>query len=162
MITREQLVTQSVQDFLRAGFIALDYGATVVEVRDAFPTEEMDSQLTRNQVAVGYQFDDGGRPIECGSTFVRMVHTVEFFTFALTAEAGENVATVIRQILRSDSDRIPLKNYAAVGAPVIDYLLLDYTTPIKVERMVAADPRPWEEHLWMTRARVADEYDPAA
>jgi hypothetical protein len=82
VITREQMVAQSAQDFIAESLVAAGYGPTVVKVREAFPTiEERMTPLTVTQVALGFNFDDGGKKVELGSDLTLRVYNIEFWVF---------------------------------------------------------------------------------
>lgn len=162
MITREQQVAQSVQDFVREALVAAGYGPSLVKIRDAFPTlEERSQPLTVTTVALGFNFDDGGRKIELGSDLTLRSYTITFWTFGLTGEQGENVATTIRAILEDSGYLIPLKDIGTAGQPVIDQLEIPDDRGIQVTRQAAVDPRPWDTYVWTTIVKVEDTYYPS-
>jgi hypothetical protein len=157
-VTREASVQQSVQDFigdtLRAKGYPLD---TEIVMRDAFEQSEFsDGTIDHEYVALGYNFDDGGRPIEAGSNLRQYRHTIEVFVIATTAARGSNLAYAIRDALEG-AERIPLKDVSQAGHPVIDVVLVD---PVSAERQAIPDPDPWEEFVWLLRVPIIDEYDP--
>lgn len=159
VLGRDAMVTQSLQDYLRVGlFTDRGFSEAQVGLKDAFPTNDtLGGVLDKNYIAAGFNFDDGGEPIETGSNLMRRTVTVEFFTFALNAEFGEMLADTIRAIIQPGP--IPLKDVEAIGQPVIDYLELLPRGAVTVARVPVRDPRPWEEFLWLTKVKVWDEYD---
>jgi hypothetical protein len=156
MIAREDIIEQSIFDYVKTGLVTSGYEESLVIVRDAFPSpEERSTTLRTTTVAIGFNFDDGGSQAELGSELIVYVHNVEFWTFGITPKLGRNVAGVIRHILRQD-DGVPLKDYGAVGSPVIDRLqLLDR---VVVQRQINAAPRAWDMNVWTTMARFEDYY----
>lgn len=163
MITREDRVEQSVQDFVKGHLVEKGYGPDKVKVRDAFPTMEERSQpLTMTNVAIGFNFDDGGRKLELGSDLTLRTYTIEFWTFGITQTYGRNVANVIRAILEEGEYLIPLKDIGVEGQPVIDQLVVMDERGIAVTRQLAHDPRPWDMNVWTTTLKVEDTYSPSA
>lgn len=162
MIAREQMVTQSVQDYVRDGLTSRSYAADDVEILDSFPYRQLNTELRKTYVAAGFNFDDGGTPAEMGSDLIRRTYTIELFVFGLDETWGENVAQIVRGVLLQDNDLIPLKDYDQAGAPVIDQMEILLPGGVRVERVAVRDPKPWEENLWLVRAKVTDEYDAGA
>jgi hypothetical protein len=161
MVTREDQVEQSVQDYVKAGLIDNGYGTDKVKVRDAFPSaDERASELTITTVAVGFNFDDGGRHIELGSDLTQRLYTIEFWTFGISPVYGRNVANVIRAVLEGGDYLIPLKAIEQAGQPVIDQLVIPDDRGISVTRQIARDPRSWDRFVWTTIRKVEDIYFP--
>jgi hypothetical protein len=162
MITREDQIEQSVQNFVKAGLIAAGYGTDLVKVRDAFPTlEERATPMDVTNVAVGFNFDDGGRSIELGSDLKLRVYTVEFWTFGMTPQLGRNVANVIKTILEDNGYLVPLQDVGTAGHPVIDQLVIPDDRGITVARQINNDPRPWDMNVWTTIVKLEDTYYPS-
>lgn len=162
MITREDAVTQSAQDFVQDGLVTLGYTSGKVLMRDAFPTpNERATELSITTVATGFSFDDGGRPAEMGSDLLLRVCTIEFWVFGTTPEYGSNVAHVIRRLFEEDY-RLPLKDIRDLEKPVIDYLTVFEPRGIIVQRQIANDPRPWDMNVWTTMVKLEDYYSPSA
>lgn len=161
MVTREQCVVQSSQDFIADGLVARGYGDDLVHVRDAFPSvTERATELTQTNVALGFTFDDGGTRIELGSDLTLRTYTVEFWVFGLTPEEGENVSSVIRIIAESEG-MIPLKDISDPTKPVVDQLLLAGNRPVVVSRQIAHDPANWDRFVWTTTVKLEDIYTPS-
>jgi hypothetical protein len=161
VITREDQVEQSVSDYVREQLVAFGYPEDKVHVREAFPSpEERGKELTQTVVAVGFNFDDGGRRIEMGSTLTQRVYNIEFWTFGINQNYGRNVANVIRAILEGNDFLIPLKAIEQEGQPVIDKLIIQDFRGIQVQRQVAHEPRPWDRHVFTTTVKVEDTYFP--
>lgn len=153
---------QSSQNFVRGRLTTLGYGVNKVFMRDAFPTaDERAQELTVTTVATGYSFDDGGRSAELGSDLLIRVYSIEFWTFGVTPEFGQNVAHVIREIFEEDF-LMPLYDIREVGDPEIDKLQVVEPRGIIVTRQIANDPRPWDMNVWTTTVKVEDYYSPAA
>ncbi len=162
MITREDAVTQSAQDFVQGGLIALGYTGDKVFMRDAFPSlNERASELTVTTVATGFNFDDGGRSAELGSDLLLRVYAIEFWVFGTTPEYGQNVSHVIRRLFEQDY-LMPLKDIRDQAKPVIDQLTVLQPRGVIVQRQIANDPRPWDMNVWTTTVRLEDYYSPSA
>lgn len=162
MITREQAVTQSVQNFIQDGLVALGYTSDKVFMRDAFPTpDERASELVKTTVATGFNFDDGGTRAELGSDLLLRVYTIEFWTFGTTPEYGQNVAHAIRRLLE-DEYMVPLQDIREVDNPVIDKLQVLEPRGVLVAHQINPDPRPWDANVWTTTVKVEDYYSPSA
>lgn len=169
MITREDQIEQSVQNFLRAGLVEAEYTDEKVGVRDAFPTTgERSTALTKTQVCLGFNFDDGGQPVEMGSDLTKRTYTVEFWVFGVSQNYGRNVANVIRTILEK-AGMVPLIDLEAVAeaedpetVEPIDQILLAPSRAVTVNRQVNPDPRPWDKHVWTVTLKLEDTYSPSA
>lgn len=156
MISREDIIEQSVFDYVKDGLRNGGYDENLVAVRDAFPTpNERSSTLAQTTVAIGFNFDDGGAQAELGSELIVYLHNVEFWTFGTTPKLGRNVAGVIRHILRSEGG-VPLRDYGAAGIPVIDKLQL--ADRVVVQRQVNAAPLAWDMNVWTTMAKFEDYF----
>lgn len=157
MILREDMVEQSVQDFVRLKLADFNYDGDNINIRDAFPTPEERSQpLTQTQLAVGFNFDDGGRPAELGSNLTRFVHTIQFWVFALRPRMGKNLANSIKQIVWAEG-MLPLKDISQDAQPVIDSLTI---LRAQVAHQISQSPRPWDQNVWTVAVQVEDTYYP--
>jgi hypothetical protein len=157
-VAREQSVGQSVQDFIRQALTERGFPMAEIEMKDAFANRDFgDDPVTKEYVALGFTFDDGGVQIELGSNLRRYNHQVEVFVIATSATKGEAIGYGIRDALES-AERIPLKDVSQAGRPIIDVLMVE---PVRVERAPVPDPAPWEEFVWVLRIPIIDEYDPA-
>lgn len=160
MISREDSITQSVQDHLRSVlYDQFNYPEAKVEIVDGFDARLFDEKfgdtgLDKTYIATAYQFDNGGRPLELGSTLTEMLHTIDFLVLGHTPTWGRNVAHVVKQALMTDEGTIPLKNYEVAGAPVIDQLPIE---EVSTQREFTFEPRPWNAFAWTTRLRITDE-----
>lgn len=163
MISREDLIAQSVQTHVRSELFGAtyNYDTTKVEIVDGYEDSLFNEQygsdaLDKTYIAVAFQFDNGGRPLEVGSSLRQFLHTIDFLVFGKSPSWGRNVAYITKQILLTDSETIPLLDYnvSTDPRPEIDRLVIDSCI---TERQQIFDPRPWQLHSWRTRLRVLDE-----
>lgn len=152
-ITREDLVSQSVMDHAVAGIAARGYPSDQVAFLESFPYT-VPGALTKNLVATGFDFDDGGEQAELGSGLKRRVYTIEFFVFGMTNTYARNLANALKFTLEGDG-RIALKDVGQAGTPIIDYLIVE---GVSTHRQVVSDPEPWQEFIYTTTVHVHDEY----
>lgn len=161
MIVREAKIKQSVQTFIEDQLAAQGYDATHLDVREEFPTEdERASQLEKTQVAIGWDFDTGGRQVELGSNLRLYIHTFNCWVFGTTPEYGESVASMVRLVVEANEWLIPLIDIEVDGDPVIDMLVVPDSLPPSIQRQYHRDPRPWDRNVWMTTVKVEDYFDP--
>jgi hypothetical protein len=154
-VTREELVEQSVSDYLREQiFTVRGYPASRVELRDAFVEAQFDGPLDKNYLALGFNFDDGGTPAELGSDLIFRTYTIEVWVIGISSQEGRNLANAVRDSMEAEG-RVPLKNVAVAGAPIIDYLIVD---PVRAQRQPVPNPKPWQEFLYIVSVPVIDEY----
>lgn len=158
-IPREVCVEQSITDFVRTAlFGEADYDASDVELLDAFPSDERrGTALDKTYVAVGFTYDEGGMPAECGSSLTRRPYNIEFFIFGHTMEWGRNVALTVKSILDTEFRAISLKDYNQSGTPEIDKILVEN---VRSAKQIIEDPLPWEAYVWTVTVIVVDEYQP--
>jgi hypothetical protein len=115
VIPREQLVEQSVTDYVReAIFGEYDYPTDKVELVESFDFSQSREGLTKNIIALGFSFDDGGTQAELGSALTTRVHTIEFFAFGLTNTWARNLANAVKHVMERDG-RVPLRDYTRPG-----------------------------------------------
>jgi hypothetical protein len=159
VIPREEKIQQSVQKFVSdLLFDTWDYPHDEVEVLDEFPEGRFTGALDRNYVAFGYAFDDGGAQGELGSTLRRREHTIEVYVFATTDLWGRNLANAVKRAAETDGV-IPLLDFGEGDSPEqIDALVV---MTVRASHVPVREPRPWEEHIWLTRIQVEDYYDAA-
>lgn len=157
MISREDLIAQSVYDYVSAGLLARDYPATRVEMLESFPYTRNDAQLTHTLVATGFDFDDDGAAAEMGSDLKVRVYTIQFYVFGLNNTEGRNVANVVKFIVDSANDDggVPLMDYGQVPPAEIDRLEV---LGVSADRQIISDPEPWQENVWATVAKIQDTY----
>lgn len=155
LIPREQLIEQSVTDYVRTAiFTEFGYSPDKVELVESFDYNQIREGLTKNVVTLGFSFDDGGTQAELGSDLTTRVHTIEFFAFGLTNTWARNLAQVVKHVLERDQ-RIPLYDYSDAAKPLIDYLL---PHAARAARQPIADPEPWEQYVWTTTVQLEDTY----
>lgn len=161
MVTREDMIEQTVSDLAQAKLTQYSYIPNVVDLREAFPTsEERATEMAKTQVAIGFNFDDGGIPAELGSDLCRYTHTIEFWTFGLESEEGRNVANFLKEVFRSNMV-FPLKDVGSAGQPTVGFLEIPDARSIAVARQISANPFPWDRHVFTTTVKVEDLYAPA-
>lgn len=153
MITREQLVTESVQRYAEANLRAHGYIPGEVTMLEAFPYSYV-GELTTNLVATGFDFDNEGDQAELGSDLKTRLYTVQFFVFGKTQTWAKNIAHAIKFALDAEPT-IPLLDIGVAGRPEIDRLVL---VGVSAERQLFTDPDPFQQHVWSTTARVEDTY----
>jgi hypothetical protein len=155
VISREDMVTQSVQDYVRAALVARGYELPgMVRLLDSFPYERREEGLDCQLVALGFDFDDEGEQAELGSDLMRRSYTIELFVFGTTNTWARNLANVMKFAVQNEGT-IPLKDVSQPGAPVIDRLEV---LGASAERQVIRDPQPWQQYVWTTVIRVQDVY----
>lgn len=156
-VTREVKVETSVQAFAKVGLEAEGWGDDKVKYLEEFPFDEFEGAIDRyNFVAFGFSFDDGGQPAELGSNLRRRIYTLEFFVLGTDEMNAKSLANELKFTCDVDV-RIPLLDVGEPDMPIIDYLLVKGCSAQKV---VVQDPKPYERHVWLTTARVEDEYYP--
>lgn len=155
MIQRSQKIEQSVQDYISdLIFGAQKYSPNQVEILDAFDGEKFEGGLDKNYIAMGFNFDDGGKEGETGSNLVRKLITIEFFVVAQHATWGRNLSSAITTALESDRV-VPLKDIGEPGQPVIDALPVEN---VSAEHQPISNPQPWQRFIWTVHLRLEDEY----
>jgi hypothetical protein len=160
VISREDALVQSTQDHLRhVLYDTFNYPPTKVEIVDGFDARLFDEKfgdagLDHTYIAVAYQFDDGGTPVELGSTLTAFLHTIDFLVLGHTPTWGRNVAHVVKAALWTDEGYIPLRNYEVAGTPIVGKLPIEEAS---TQREFTFEPRPWSAFAWTTRLRVTDE-----
>jgi hypothetical protein len=160
-ITREDYVEQSVQTYAkRQLFDVRGYPEEQIDWLDSFDDNMFTAthEPSKNYVASGFDFDDGGRAGELGSDLIRRLYTFEFFIIGLSSQWAKNLAQAIKFGIENDGV-IPILDIADADAapdwPQIDALILEDVT---ANRVMVQDPAPWQRHIWVTRCRVWDEY----
>lgn len=154
MISRDQLVEQSVTDYIRAALTARGYPDDHVELLESFPWEMETFEFNKNFLAIGFNFDDEGKQAELGSDLKVREYTLQFWVFGQTKTYAKNLANTIKFAADVD-ERIPLKDIADPLAPVIDQLLV---LAASAEQQIIPNPEPWQEHVWTATVQVQDEY----
>lgn len=160
-ITREDQIEQSVYDFLESNLRTKGYTEQIVKLREAFPSlNERSQALSITTIAIGFNFDDGGRQAEIGSDLIQRVYTIEFWVFGTTPTLGRNIAHMVRAIFE-ENYLVPIKDIGVDGAPVIDQLPLLDERGVQVERQIASEPHAWDLNVWTTTTKFEDYYSPA-
>jgi hypothetical protein len=155
VIQRQDKVEQSVQDYLADQLFGVQgYPPSLVEIIDSFDGERFEGGLDKNYVAIGFNFDDGGKEGECGSTLVRKLVTIEMFIVATNATWGRNLKNAIQTAFEEDR-AVPLKDIGEPGEPVIDALPV---LSVSGEHQPIAKPAPWQKFIWTIHLRLEDEY----
>jgi hypothetical protein len=158
-VNRETKVETSVQAYAKERLSANGWGADRLDFMDEFPFEQFEGNLlTTNYVAFGFNFDDQGTPAELGSSLRRRIYTLEFFVFGLDELNAKSVANELKFAIDVD-EVIPLLDVGAAGMPQIDSLLVK---GVSAQKVLVGDPKPYERHVWLTTARVEDEYMPGS
>lgn len=153
MISREDMVEQSVQDYVRnAIFVERAYPATQVELIEGYPYGV--TTLDKNLIASGFNFDDEGEQAEMGSSLKRRLYTIQFIVFGKTNTYARNLANVIKFAIDGQGF-MPLKDIGQAGAPEIDVLTV---VGVSAERQIINDPEPFEQYVWTTTAQFEDIY----
>lgn len=154
MISREQIVEQSIEITARKILTDRGYSEGKVALIDSFPDTK--GKLDKTYVAAGFNFDTGGEQAEMGSDLTRRQYTIEFFVFGPTMTWARNVASVLKFGLESDPNgTLPLFDLEADPGTILDYLLVDGAT---TERQIVPDPEPWQEFIFTVHLKVTDEY----
>jgi hypothetical protein len=157
MVTREIKVETSVQAFAKVGLEADQWTDDRVAYLEEFPFDDFEEDYTKkNFIAFGFSFDDGGQSAELGSNLRRRIYTLEFFVLGMDELNAKSLANDLKFVVDVDT-RIPLLDVGEADLPIIDYLLVKGCSAQKV---VVNDPKPYERHVWLTTARVEDEYYP--
>lgn len=159
-VSRADNIVQSVQDLIRDQLFGdpYNYPTGKVELVDGFNGQLFDEKygdtgLDKTYVAAAYQFDDGGRAAELGSSLTNYLHTIDFLVLGWTPTWGRNVAHVVKAIVSTDDGLIPLKDYGVKPPVVIDRLEIE---EVSTQREFNLDPRPWNAYAWTTRLRLHD------
>jgi hypothetical protein len=121
-VTREQMVMQSVVTYVRAAlFDTRGYPEDQIDLLDAFPHEQIQAgqPIEKTAIAVGFNFDDHGTPLELGSSLKRRIYTIELFVFGVTPVWSENLANAVKFAVDVD-ETIPLLDVSDPDAPPID------------------------------------------
>jgi hypothetical protein len=152
VVTREDLIAQSVFDYAKEGLRARGYDEGRVAFIEAW--SQIAEPLEKNYVATGFDFDDEGEQAEMGSDLKRRLYTIQFFVFGQTLTLSRNIANALKFVLEREGT-IPLLQVDQAGRPEIDKLILD---GVSAERQVVPDPQPWQRFVYTTTLRVEDCY----
>lgn len=158
MVTRERLIEQSVQEWVKdVLFNQQGYPEATIEMLDAFPFNRFTGELDKNYVAAGFDFDDQGTQAEVGSDLTTRVYTIEWYTFGISKEWGRNIGHAIKFALETEK-AIPLLNITEENWPEIDSMPM---VGVTCKHLDVADPEPSQEHVYHTVVRVQDTYSPS-
>lgn len=156
MVSREQKVTESVQEYVKAALTTAGVTSSKVAWLEAWDGSDLETPLEKNTIATGYGFDDGGKSAEVGSDLITRLYTIEFLIFALNATWGRNLASIIQTAIESNQGIIPLLDIGEAGQPEIDSLVLEN---VSAERQpTPANPPKWAQFVFTVHARLRDEY----
>jgi hypothetical protein len=157
-ITREQYVTESVNDYLDGLLTSHGYTDDVVARLAEFPhTRFENNPLDKTYLSAGFNFDDPGKAAEMGSNLKLRLYTIEFFVFGVSDTWGKNVANAVKFSLEADAV-IPLLDISQPSRPPIDALVV---AGVHAQREPIGNPLPWQEHVWTVPLKVEDTYLPA-
>lgn len=158
-VNRETKVETSVQTYAMDKLRADGWKEEKLTFLEEFPHYGFfDGDLQTNYCAFGFNFDDQGRPAELGSSLRKRIYTLEFFVFGMEEAVAKAAANDLKFALDVD-ETVPLLDVGSMGMPVVDRLLV---VGASAQKVLVADPKPFERHVWLTTARVEDEYFPAS
>lgn len=157
-VPRAAYIEQSVQTFIRTSVLARGFPETQIEFRDDFEQRELevDKQLSADYIAMGFNFDEGGKRLELGSELRAYKHHIEIFVIARSGDRGRALAYAIREDVEA-AYLIPMLDILSPSEPQIDALVVD---EVRVERQVTRDPLPWQEFAWLVTIIIDDEAYP--
>lgn len=157
-LTREDYVVQGTQDYLKERLAERGYKVgDQFTLIDAFTGGEVQSPLEKSAIASGFNFDDGGRQAELGSSLIARLYTIEFFVFGVTATWGRNLANSIKFSLEHDGV-IPILDLTKPRPhPETGEILT--VESVSAERQVVQDPAPHERYVWTVHLKAEDIYD---
>lgn len=157
MISREDLIAQSLYDYVEAGLRGRGYPETRVLMLEAFPYTLNEQQNGRTMLAVGFDFDDQGVAAEMGSDLKERVYTVQFVIYGPTNTEARNVANVVKFIIEgaNTAGGVPLMDIGQVPPVEIDRIEVE---GVNADRQIIGDPEPWQENVWTTTAKLLDVY----
>jgi hypothetical protein len=153
-LTREDYVTKSVTKYLKDILATRGYTDDTVELLDSFPQTGLESPLSKTFIAAGFNFDDGGKQAELGSTLKFRLYTIEFFIFGNTRTWAKNVANAVKFSLEQDQI-VPIFNILDPAMPQMDAMPV---INCSAEHQPIPKPAPWEENVWTVHLRVEDTY----
>lgn len=157
MITRQEIVTQSVTDYVRAQLVARGYPTNQWVLKESFDFTSPPDDLLKDRkqvIACGFDFDSGGEEAEMGSDLKNRVYNLEFVIFGTSATYARNLSSVIKFACDQDTG-IPLLDISDPLKPQIDVLTV---ISARSNRQEIPDPEPWLEYVWLTNVQVEDVY----
>lgn len=156
-INRETKVTQSVKVYSKIRLEQKGWSASELVFLEAFPytDAEFDGDIEeRSYLAFGFNFDDDGRAAEMGSDLKTRVYTLEFFVFADDEDEAKAIANDLKFAIDTD-EIVPIVDLADDDLPQVDSLVV---LGVSAKKVLVEDPDPFQEHVWLTTARVEDTY----
>lgn len=156
-LTREDFVVQSVEEYLKARLLARGYKKDDQFVLLDSWTGEAITPFDKNHIAAGYDFDDGGRAAELGSSLVRRIYTIEFIVLGITPTWGRNLAQGIKFSLEFDG-MIPIADITQPHPHPLTQEILTVES-VSAQRVPVKDPADWERNAWTVSLKVEDVYD---
>lgn len=160
MVTREDLVEQSVMERAKTALLTeRGYPAAKLDFRDEFPQELLDNTaegreaLTKQIIAVGFNFDDQGTQAEMGSDLLQRIYTIEFFVIGTTNTWARNLAQALKFGLQQNGT-IPLLNVENNNVEIDRLEVVGATA----DRQMVNQPEPWQRFIWLTQVKVLDVY----
>lgn len=154
MIDRESIIQRSVELYLKDQlYVVRGYPTKDVVILDAYPgVERREKPLDANYIAIGWSSDNGGKQAELGSSARARLFTIDFHIFGISQIWGKNIASVVRYSLEADGI---INLISPIDSSVLGYVDVDF---VSAQPVTPSNPRPWEEHAWITRLRVEDSY----
>lgn len=156
-LTREDFVTQSVEEYLKARLAERGYKKDDQFVLLDSWTGGAITPFSKNHIAAGYDFDDGGKAAELGSSLVRRLYTIEFIVLGISALWGRNLAQGLKFSLEFDG-MIPIADITQPHPHPLTQEALDVTS-VSAQRVPVKDPADWERNVWTVSLKVEDTYD---
>lgn len=154
-IARETTVEQSCIEFLRDQlFNVRDFPEEQIEILDRFPDSKLPQPLTKNYIAAGFHFDEGGVQAELGSSLKTRNYVLEFYVFALSAAWGGSLSSTLRDAV-DVIGTIPLLDLSQPEKPEFDRLVVLTATS---RNEPVEDPEPWEQFVYAVTVVVEDTY----
>lgn len=154
-VNREKKVEESVQVYAKAALIAKGWDEARLEFLESFPYDTFDGDLAaKSYLAWGFNFDDEGTAAELGSDLLTRVYTLEFFVFGRNEDIAEAIANDLKFAIDTDS-AIPVLEIGEPNPAEIGSMLV---AGVKAAKVLVDDPDSHQQHVWLTTARVEDEY----
>lgn len=166
MILREDNVEYSMLRKIREGLAEMGYKIAAdptkpgaedqLVVRESFPTpEERTRELAITTLALGFSIDDGGRPVELGSTLTEFKHTVTCWVFGTDPHLARQIANAVKHVMRHADDIVELLNFEEEPAKQIDVLRIEKT---QTQHQGNSSKRPWDQYVWTCSIVASDTY----
>ena len=154
-VNRQRKVEESTQIYAKAALIAKGWTEGRLGFMEVFPYDSFDGDLTtKSFLAWGFNFDDEGSAAELGSDLLTRVYTLEFFVFGKDEDTAKAIANDLKFSIDTDL-AIPLLDIGEPNPAEVGSMLV---AGVKAAKVLVDDPEPYQEHVWLTTARVEDEY----